>query len=283
MPMVQTLTKNKRSVVRKVRRRTGPRQHKPEVSPFPEYIEQKDGLYRCLLCKGRTLERYMWLNRCGMYQHEKRGTRHKRSVKEWLEAKASDTERTQDEDESDEASILDPTDASEIAEEQLEPEDSVEMEESESEPILEEPGVPVLYYPTTSADEPVKQGIRVVFDNLQVVDHEPDFQQPLTTLEVRKDVAKWDRPSQGQYAIRGLEYPVINMGACVLECVYGSTKMNGYYTCIWCNLPDMPQRKYRRCKRTKKILQEKPMQVMETSPEPDYPGPPPYQLLYPSH
>ncbi|KAG8679444.1 hypothetical protein FRC11_003732 [Ceratobasidium sp. 423] len=166
-----------------------------EQLTVPEYIEQKNGLYRCLLCKDRTLERYMWLNRCGMYQHEKRGTRHKQSVKEWLEAQASSTEQTQDEDEDedeDEASIMDAADVADVVEEQLEPEDSVEVEESESEPIVEQPGVPVLYYPTTSADEPVKQGIRVVFDDPQVVDHEQNIQEPPTAPEVRKDVAKWN-------------------------------------------------------------------------------------------
>ncbi|CAE6528865.1 unnamed protein product [Rhizoctonia solani] len=281
MPMVRTLTKNKqRASVRAAPGRTAPRISKPANSPFPEYIEYKDGLYRCLLCKSRTLEKYMWLNRSGMYQHEKRGTRHKRSVKEWLEdgAKGVQLDTDESEEEEDEDSNLDELEPSELDEEQSECEDSVEVEEPEPEPIVEEPKTPTLYYPTTSWDEPVNQGVRVEFDNLQPVDCEPQLQEPrpqepqpqepqlqetVNIPEVKEKVVKWDGTFQA--------------------CVYGSTKTNGYYTCIWCNLPDMPQRKYRRCKRAMKALHEKPTQTMENSPELEDLDPPPYQLLYPSY
>ncbi|KAL5632467.1 hypothetical protein ACGC1H_005431 [Rhizoctonia solani] len=261
MRMVQSITKNKRFVVRKAPRQTRSKHNKHEVSPFPEYIEQKDGLYRCLLCKSRTLERYMWLNRCGMYQHEKRGTRHKRSVKEWLQAKADDAQSYTNEQEEDEASSLD--EGPEDIEEQPELEESAEMEETETESIVEEPETPALYYPTTSWDEPVNQGVRVPFDDSQVVEHEPESREPPTAPKGRTEVPKWDGSYQG--------------------CVYGATKTNGYYTCIWCNLPDMPQRKYRRCKRITKALQERPMEVVKDNPEINDLDPPPYQLLYPSY
>ncbi|KAJ1303472.1 hypothetical protein OPQ81_011659 [Rhizoctonia solani] len=259
--MVQSLTKNKRLVGRKAPIQSEPRDIDSDTSSFPEYIESKDGLYRCLLCKSRTLEKYMWLNRSGMYQHQKRGTRHKQSVREWLEAKANGAELSTYEREGDESSAFDSTDVSEVVEEPSEPEDSVEMEEPEPESIVEE--LPTLYYPTTSWDEPVNQGIRVVFDSSQAIDRETNVLEPLTAPEARKEITKWDGPSQG--------------------CVYGSTKTNGYYTCIRCSLPDMPQRKYRRCKWAIKVLQGKSMQAMQDSPELDCTDPPPYQLLYPSN
>ncbi|CAE7078058.1 unnamed protein product [Rhizoctonia solani] len=235
MPIVR-LTKNKRSVRRKAVKQPRPRELIQENSPFPEYIEQKDGLYRCLLCKNRTLERYMWLNRCGMHQHEKRGTRHKRSVKEWLAAKAKGVQLNTTEPEEEETSSLDEVPEDAEVEELSEPDDSAEMEEPES--VVEEPRIPALYYPTTSWDEPVNQGVRVSFDDLPVVVHEPDsIQEPLAAPKVSKEVSTWNGLSQG--------------------CEYGSTKTNGYYTCIWCNLPDTPQRKYRRCKRVTKALKER--------------------------
>ncbi|EUC54029.1 hypothetical protein RSOL_027590, partial [Rhizoctonia solani AG-3 Rhs1AP] len=203
----------------------------------------------------------MWLNRCGMYQHEKRGTRHKRSVKEWLEAKADGVQPNTNEQEDNEDSSLDG--GPEDTEEQPELEESAEMEETEPESIVEELGTPALYYPTTSWDEPVNQGVRVLFDHSQVVEQELESQEPSTAPKVRKEVPKWDGSYQG--------------------CVYGSTKTNGYHTCIWCNLPDMPQRKYRRCKRITKALQERSMEAVKDNPEINDPDPPPYQLLYPSY
>ncbi|CAE6455106.1 unnamed protein product [Rhizoctonia solani] len=258
MPMAQTHTKNKRSIARKAPIQVAPKQDRSYTSPFPEYIEHKDGLYRCLLCKDHTLERHMWLGRGGILQHQKRGMRHRQLVKEW-EATRDGLKATKREREESELSILDEIGVSEITEEQAESENSSAVGDPESspEPVVEESKTPALYYPTISWDEPVQQGVRVAFDDLENISRKSETPVPqITAPEVKKELEKLDDKSSQNSA-----------------CEYGSIKTNGYYTCTWCQLPYTPQRKYRRCKRAVSIrCEESAVLIRESTPLTDRPS-----------
>ncbi|CAE6480570.1 unnamed protein product [Rhizoctonia solani] len=204
--MAQTHSKNKRSIARKVPKQILPKRDYSETSPFPEYIERKDGLYRCLLCKDHTLERHMWLGRCGMGQHQKRGTRHKQLVREWKAARSGPKSASKGKTVS-KPSNLDAIDTSGATEEQAGFEDSAHIEDLESSPVptMEESRTPALYYPTISWDEPLQQGVRVSFDDLDDVSHKSESPVPQTPLSgIDKESFKHDdKPSQtsGQYSI----------------------------------------------------------------------------------
>ncbi|ELU36992.1 hypothetical protein AG1IA_08978 [Rhizoctonia solani AG-1 IA] len=104
-------------------------------------------------------------------------------------------------------SNLDAIDTSGATEEQAGFEDSAHIEDLESSPVptMEESRTPALYYPTISWDEPLQQGVRVSFDDLDDVSHKSESPVPQTPLSgIDKESFKHDdKPSQtsGQYSI----------------------------------------------------------------------------------
>ncbi|KAF8695755.1 hypothetical protein RHS03_07918, partial [Rhizoctonia solani] len=148
----------------------------------------------------------MWLGRCGMGQHQKRGTRHKQLVREWKAARSGPKSASKGKTVS-KPSNLDAIDTSGATEEQAVFEDSAHIEDLESSPVptMEESRTPALYYPTISWDEPLQQGVRVSFDDLDDVSHKSESPVPQTPLSgIDKESFKHDdKPPQtsGQYSI----------------------------------------------------------------------------------
>ncbi|CAE6446678.1 unnamed protein product [Rhizoctonia solani] len=255
--MAQTRSRNKRSVSRKAPIKIEPKKDDSDTPTFPEYIEHKDGLYRCLLCKDHTLERYMWLGWYGMKQHQKRGTRHKQLVRRWRAAR-NELKEAQNKRDRSELSLLAGMGGSEATEEQAEFENSTPVGDPDSSlgPVVEYE-TPALYYPTASWDEPVQQGVRVVFDDLESIGRESEPPVPQTVNSgMDEESSKSDDKLPQNFV-----------------CEYGSTKINGCYTCNWCHLPYTPQRKYRRCKRATSARCEEPAELIrDDSPLLDHPS-----------